>query len=1263
MRLLGISLTYLMLAVALLQMVGRLFIWNIEILEPQINSWLAESGVKVHGLQGRWSMLDPVLKIERLEIDGATLEQVEVELDSLESLLRNRFVTDHISVRSLHATVEKTEAGWRWPGSDGDDGSSDLWTTLRYSDYVSIKFLLSVVEGDVSHVYEGNVESTSDIHATRVRLRMEMKNDCDDCWIELLMDENSTEFTHLFESRYIETTFSNWRVHPAIVPLGLPDDVVLNGQALGLATTDGSQINVDLSATMEGTGDIPPRSLQISSSASGSDSIWSGVLKTIDFEDPVQRVTLPNLYYELDEESAEVYAWIEELDVGALAAIVGSSFGPDVVLGEWTLNLAPKGRLQDVRLIGGEEGIVLHAIGVGMSIEPYNGVPAVRLDTVDLSASGTKLLLRNKGQDATVAVEDYFEDAWSFDELTGDLLLDFSSQHVGIFGIGLQAKNETATVQVDFGLSRSTVDQQYQFGIDGSATAIALSSVRQLLPNVLDLQTREWIEDSIHQGEVVGAAMSFHTYRGPQETTYTSRFELTGLFQNAVVDYYEGWPLLEDADGVLVVSDGEVDVALANGKVMDIPVEDAVVEIRNVDGVDTVLASFEVSTDLSKLIEFNWGSQLHEHLTFVEEDWIGSGAATGEFELTLPLISEDEQLAHVVGSMNLSNAEMAFPEYNIALANIEGELDFETPSFVFSEGVQATMFGKPLQLNMQTAYANDESGVTEPEIWIDAEGTVDAADVFELIDVEPLPVFEGDTTFRSRLTVYAESDRPSALKVQSDTRGISVYLPSPLLKLPDETRDTQVQMVFHPDWTHLSFNSEPILGLLRVENGEVVGGELAFNSYPSMSETTRGEIVVSGQIDNFNFEFGSEAGGELDDRYRFDDFGIATLHMGNQAFDSATLNGVFAPDELDLRLDSEAFAASVAWTESEGYEIDIDHLFVHKTDGEEDPLSIEDVEDLTRMSINFKQLSYVDGDTVTDLGSWDFELLPHSTGVEIRSLHANLGGLELTTTPEYVTRWDTTENRTYMRVGLYGSDIGKTLAHWDFYRAIESDSYSVFAELAWDGSPLMFEPNIISGEIVGDINNGRLIDVTQGEGAIKLAGLLNFSKLLERLQLDFGDIVNKGLSFDRILMDVGLAEGRIWMREPLAIKGSGSVIRVGGSLDMNTENLDCEVIVTLPLSRSLPWYAASIAGTNPVTAVGLLIGQQIFVQQLNRMSSGKYRVQGSFEEPEVEFVGLFTDELSAADESTGKADTKRQGAGTNKGDKGAVSPASQDDAR
>ena len=114
---------------------------------------------------------------------------------------------------------------------------------------------------------------------------------------------------------------------------------------------------------------------------------------------------------------------------------------------------------------------------------------------------------------------------------------------------------------------------------------------------------------------------------------------------------------------------------------------------------------------------------------------------------------------------------------------------------------------------------------------------------------------------------------------------------------------------------------------------------------------------------------------------------------------------------------------------------------------------------------------------------------------------------------------------------------------------------------------------------------------------------------------------------------------------------------------MNTENLDCEVIVTLPLSRSLPWYAASIAGTNPVTAVGLLIGQQIFVQQLNRMSSGKYRVQGSFDEPEVEFVGLFTDELSAVDESTGKADTNRQRAGTNKGDKGAVSPASQDDAR
>jgi uncharacterized protein YhdP len=90
-----------------------------------------------------------------------------------------------------------------------------------------------------------------------------------------------------------------------------------------------------------------------------------------------------------------------------------------------------------------------------------------------------------------------------------------------------------------------------------------------------------------------------------------------------------------------------------------------------------------------------------------------------------------------------------------------------------------------------------------------------------------------------------------------------------------------------------------------------------------------------------------------------------------------------------------------------------------------------------------------------------------------------------------------------------------------------------------------------------------------------------------------------------------------------------------------TQEIDSDMIVTLPLSQNLPWYAAySAIVTGPLVGAGVWVAQKVFEKQIDQFSSAKYKVSGTVEEPVVEFVSIFNDTVrdmsdpAAAEDST-----------------------------
>ena len=122
-------------------------------------------------------------------------------------------------------------------------------------------------------------------------------------------------------------------------------------------------------------------------------------------------------------------------------------------------------------------------------------------------------------------------------------------------------------------------------------------------------------------------------------------------------------------------------------------------------------------------------------------------------------------------------------------------------------------------------------------------------------------------------------------------------------------------------------------------------------------------------------------------------------------------------------------------------------------------------------------------------------------------------------------------------------------------------------------------------------------------------------------------LFDPGLTFDRASGDFSLGRGEVTINE-FAIRNGGGRLTLGGQYSMESENIDAELVVTLPLVDNIPWVAA-LAGGLPIAA-GDYHASKVFEGKMKSLSTGVYSVSGTVSSPEVKFVRVFDAKLSSS---------------------------------
>lgn len=1214
-RPLAAFLLFLLVVFAILQGVGRIGMWLLDDLEGSANLWL-DGRAKLDGLAGGWDGLNPVVNVRRVELPAGTLEGVLLELDVLESIHRNRLVLSRLFVEAAQLRVEQTMSGWRLAGMEPMDADFDIAGALGDIDEIKFDGRLAVAGAEsqgLAVVVRGI--NRDGAHAYDLSLG---RPDCGDaCRLILHWRDWEGAWLRHPEELYFTVSGGFTLPGPFVAGYGLVSglDVDAGGHWLERDGQGGGEFNLSLDQAGLPGGVVGAFTAELRGAF--RDGRREGVLAEAQLTADATQLQLPPLYFVGTAAGTEFQT--PALNLGELADFLTVALGGTETAAAWLTALKPGGELLNVRALLDEQGLGYGATFQGLRLDAHRGVPWLREADGLLMGSGSAVQMRLNSETLGVRFADVFEDSWRFKNAQGSLHAWFGGGYLGLRMPYFRFETQGSRFAGTFALARPADPSGQRVAMLLNGDRLTVEQSRTYIPYVFSDELQHWLREGPRAGELLTPKLAYqgqvHTLPGDQ----SRRLELQARLRAGELRYHEDWPLVTEAEGFVELAGSETHAQVDFARSLGGEIRDSKVFLGN-NGAFAQVA-LRASAETGAGLEFVRASPLIELLTFVTPEWDGSGRLGLEGELFIPLENATEPVdCHL--DVELADVGLTMPDYRVALEQLHGAAQYRCPHYLTAATLPVELFGQPGSL---------AAGADEDSIDFRFQGRASVADAYQVMDVSDPGLAVGGAPFDATLSI-AMDDGLSWMTLTSDLVGVAIDLPGEFAKAEALPRPTKLNLKFLDEYVVAQFQHGGLNGWLHVDEIPLRGGIGVHGPAPVTAFGTN-EVVVSGRVGavDVNEWMADVEATELEVPWRLTDMIVDRARVETLMFDNVRVEGHSRNDAMTLAFTSADLVGRLGSLGDEPFELAFQSIRLPEPDDEGDPLDVSVVDKLPDANVTID--SVILGDE--DYGAWSFKMRQRPDGVLIGDLHGNLKDTEITA-PEGVF-WNAVDNRSSGKVQLAMEDLAEVLPQWDYAPSLEAERASLDIDASWPGSPLNVEVIGLRGDVSFRAKNGSFVDVAGG-GALRILSLVNFNSILKRMSLNFKDVVAKGMSFDKIRAHTRFDDGTLTFLEPAKVSGSGSDFKIGGSVNLVDGIMnDNEMIVTLPVSDTLPWLAV-MSLANPAAAVMVLAGQQVLKQQIKQFSSAKYQISGSWDDPEVKLVGIWNADVQDFDEPEQQAD-------------------------
>ncbi len=585
------------------------------------------------------------------------------------------------------------------------------------------------------------------------------------------------------------------------------------------------------------------------------------------------------------------------------------------------------------------------------------------------------------------------------------------------------------------------------------------------------------------------------------------------------------------------------------------------------------------------------------------------------------------------------------------LREIVGELQIDD-GVLRARELQARYQGFPVHLDLDL-----QLDPSSPALQFALRGNADATAIREELHwhwPEAGPVLDrlagalsGETGWQAELHYQPQQDDRLAawdMKVRSDLSGLRIDLPAPLGKAEASPIDNmQLKLRYQEGSLHtaaLDYDGIQLLWESGLAADEAQSGWQLHGEMPEFSMAGWSEWLTSGEPMWSDEEQGFAGGGS----HLQLDLKVSRLELFGNDYTNLTIKKLDTATQAQIRLHSDQLigALSIPPQDDAGHKspwkLDIEHWYLPeaaaKEEGESDWVRnrAPSREDSERPQVDPRRIPELDvrieqihqGDEL--LGSVQLQSRKQPQGLDFPVFELQGEGLSLNGSGSWLLLPEgiQTALRLDIKADVFNSLSRLLGEHSD---VIVDGGGALSLDMRWPGSPADYQLLQMEGSLNVDLGKGQL---NFGSGGTWLLGLLNLNGLLRFMALDFSQLLSNKVKFDSIKGTFDLQDGNAHTQD-LKLIGPTLDMHLTGRSGLMEQDYDQSVTVVPHLSDSLPWVSL-IFGPAGIGA-GLtwhIFGEWSGIpQRMDQVFMRKYRITGSWEEPQVE--SEYPDTASAED--------------------------------
>ena len=747
---------------------------------------------------------------------------------------------------------------------------------------------------------------------------------------------------------------------------------------------------------------------------------------------------------------------------------------------------------------------------------------------------------------------------------------------------------------------------------------------------IMRQKTITWLRQAFVRGDGVSAQLAL---RGQLAhfpfDQYPGQFRVQTHLTNTTLRFSSHWPVIShfygEVDFVKQIMQIKHATAMIYGQ--NIPDVSAFIDDLRPHHPAMLTVDGQVRGVLQKGLDFLTHSPLKAQVGRQVAGLIAKGPLQLHLNLAIPLT--ENKPTKLKGELQLQHNSLIIPATLSAkplqLNQLNGLLSFDNKT-LSSPHVNARFLTRPLSIKVKTVYHKKTPSIC----YIQFQGNQQLSALARQFSLPIAQILQGSSLMQGKLSIPLSGQQGPSLAIQSTLQGVQIQLPKPFTKQSQQRRQLTLELAFKPTGLiPLQLHYGNLLQgqlYLKHEDWHLVGGYLYFGSRATKSaidgmSLTKG-LYLDGRVNSLNLKkwrdlyqrqvVSHQANTKLvaaAKRIKKINLHINELHIHQRLIHDLWLQA--SPDKhgWQLVLQNKKIKGQLQFPIPLNQQIIKAHftrLYLRKHTSHQQ-LVMKDFPNLDFVSDDFRYGNY-------QLGKLQFQLRRQKHQVNINHLQIRQHNWQF----NGAVHWQDKSTGDFSDVSgrLTTKNMADTLQAFGAKPGITSGHGQVDIALAWKGAPVDWTPKSLSGEIKLNLQQGVIANIGQGAqskvGAGRLLNFLSIANLQKRLTLDFSDLNQKGLGFNKLTGKFKLTQGNASSNNVL-LDGSVAHIVFAGRIGFVAHDFDANLKVTPHVTASLPILATITGG--PLAGVVTWLASKVMAPAVNQITTNHYHLTGTWKKP------------------------------------------------